>query len=120
MKKAPVTYSDLKGLDQVIESFQKSHLDSSLNFKPCLITNFIENSNVANVILDNGSELLGMPLITPMKLVLMLLGPTTEIKNVPGIIFYNYVPEDGFVLVGDLNAFQYSDEELKYNKPFYF
>lgn len=120
MKKTPVTYSDFEALKKTIEGFQKSHLDSSLNFQSCIITSFVEHSNIVSILLDNGKEISSMPLVTSAKLVLMFLGPTTEIKDIPGIVFYSYVPSDGFVMIGDINAFQYDSSELDHNKPFYF
>lgn len=120
MPRAPLTYSDLEEYYRDSESRYSKGLENSIHYESCVILEFKKNSNIVSVQLENGNIIENIKVITSIKMLLLLLGDVTEIKNIPGVIFYKVIPSDGFVQVGDISSLEYSENEVQINKPFYF
>lgn len=119
-KRTPITYSALEDYYRDTESRYSGGLENSVHFERCVILSFREKSNVVNVLMDNGLVVENVKIITPIKLLLLLLGDVTELKNIPAVIMYKVIPSDGFVQVGDISSLEYSESETQVSKPFYF
>lgn len=119
MGRVPVTFSDIEAMTITGHQHRTSPMENNLFFQACIITKFRENSNIANIVLGSGKVVEDVRVITPTKLMLMFLGPVNTLKNVPGVLFFRFVPEDGFVIVGDIGAYEYDDEANEAIKPFY-
>lgn len=119
MGRVPVTFSDSEGISITSHQNRSSPMENNLLFQACIITKFRENSNIANIILSSGKIVEDVRIITPTKLMLMFLGPVSTLANVPGVLFFRFTPEDGFVIVGDIGAYEYGEESNKAIKPFY-
>ena len=117
--KVPVILSDLDDIKFGEHRDRSSPLENNIMFESCIIKSFRENSNIVDIILRNGNVIEDVRVITPIKLILMYLGPVSDIKNIPAVLFYRFSPEDGFVMIGDISAYEISDEEKDVNRPFY-
>lgn len=118
MPKVSVTLSDEQQRISGNSLDQNTPLESGFNYENCTIKSFRGDSNIASIELENGELISELPMLTSLGEILMFWGEPKDLKDIPGVVFYRIIPEDGFVVTGRIVGLEVEDSFKNVNEPF--
>lgn len=92
---------------------------SNLRFERGVVASFSADGNFGTVKTDDGGLYSNIRIQTPNEMILFLYGELDKIKNIPCLLMYRSIPQDGFVVLGDLATTKEKETARIVKKPFY-
>lgn len=107
------------GRQQETTSHSRSSAWSNMRFERALIKSFSKDGNLAEIETEDENIHSNVRVQTPLELILFLYGQVEKLSDVPCLIMYRSVPQDGFVLIGNLAPAKEEKDSRLINEPFY-
>ena len=104
---------------QATQAHSRSSAWSNLRFERAVIKSFSKDGNIASVETEDGEIYPEIRVHTPLEWILFFYGEVEKIFDLPCIIIYRSIPEDGFVQLGDLAPLKEQDGSRSLSEPFY-
>ena len=92
---------------------------SNIRFEKATIKSFSQDGNIAAIETLDGELYPSIRVQTPIEVILLMYGEVEKLFDIPCLLIYRSVPEDGFVQIGDLAPIKEEDGSRSVSNPFY-